>query len=313
MYELHSTFSIITSGRVTGRPFLDTNDFGLPSGGLSINGIAFGWVPDDKLEAPMTILNEKIGGQPASTYVVYAQVTSTEKFDDSQITHQTRFHDILSSQAVLVASIMPYIPFGQFTPTLCDQIAASMRKFTDRGVFVWLRFGHEMNWYTRDGILTNTYTGIPSEFIDAWSMVSHAVHNNSMVKMFWSPNAGDDNVDQWWPGPASVDIVGLDIYPESQSKTFLDFVKPFHDQYALNNSIAFAIAETAVRGSDPDLKIWWLKEILDGQLMGKLPHYISCSWFEFRKLEEENTEVTDFTIALYDDKLLKQTKDILLQ
>ena len=88
---------------------------------------------------------------------------------------------------------------------------------------MWLRFAQEMNWYSRDGEgpgtlggisnLTNAYTGTSSEFIHAWNTLSRAVDNNSMVKMFWSPNAGDDHLDQWWPGPASVDIVGLDAYP----------------------------------------------------------------------------------------------------
>jgi hypothetical protein len=75
------------------------------------------------------LLNERVGGPRASTYGVYAQATPAHEFDDSQLTEQVRFQDILSSQAVLVAAIMPLVPLELFSSALCDQIATGLAKF----------------------------------------------------------------------------------------------------------------------------------------------------------------------------------------
>jgi hypothetical protein len=80
-------------------------------------------------------------------------------------------------------------------------------------------------------------------------------------------------------------------------------------EISLSHGIPFVIAETGVRGYDPELKMWWLKEAVDSKLRDTLPNYISCSWFEFDRSEEAESE---FTIFLNDDSLLNPTRDILL-
>lgn len=46
-------------------------------------------------------------------------------------------------------------------------IAQVMKQFTDRGVTVWLRFAHEVNWYQSDG----TYQGNAADFKEGWAVV----------------------------------------------------------------------------------------------------------------------------------------------
>ena len=57
--------------------------------------------------------------------------------------------DVVASGAVFVPAIMPTgIKFSQITPTVAQQIATVLNKFTSQGVEVWLRFAHEVNYYT---------------------------------------------------------------------------------------------------------------------------------------------------------------------
>ena len=215
-----------------------------------------------------------------------------------------------------MAAIMPRIRFNQFSVELCAQIAATMRKFTDSGVHVWLRFAHEMNWYVVDKFkydkgttdFDTVYFGTPAEFIQAWRMLAEAVKDNGAVKMFWCPNEGD-NIDPWWPGPDFVDIVGLDVYPRGKSKTLQNITRPFHDMYALGHNKPFALGETGVRGSNTDFKIWWLNQLVSSDTKKALPNYIACSWFEFDKTVNEDG--WDFRLMAANDSI-SQTRRVLL-
>ena len=42
---------------------------------------------------------------------------------------------------------MPKIPFSEVTSSVASQVASVLEQFTSQGVEVWLRFGHEMNYY----------------------------------------------------------------------------------------------------------------------------------------------------------------------
>ena len=58
----------------------------------------------------------------------------------------------MQSGAVFIPAIMPTkVKFSDITPTVADQIAGVLERFTSRGVEVWLRFAHEMNWYAGKG------------------------------------------------------------------------------------------------------------------------------------------------------------------
>ena len=93
----------------------------------------------------MKDINAKLGAM-SSTYGMYSHLTS-DQYDGYELLEE--FDDVVRSGAVFVPSVMPVLAagFSGITPNVAEQVAFVMRKFTDRGVRVWLRFGHEMNWY----------------------------------------------------------------------------------------------------------------------------------------------------------------------
>lgn len=100
----------------------------------------------------MAAINSKIG-KKGGAYGWYSQIKSTQ-YDDSQLTQV--MSDLKSSGAVFIASVMPTgVAFSDVDSNLAQQIATSMKKFTDQGIEVWLRFAHEVNYYVTDG----TYKG----------------------------------------------------------------------------------------------------------------------------------------------------------
>jgi hypothetical protein len=120
--------------------------FGLPKDGIIANGVAFGFLPADGdrgISYSMAQIDSTLGAK-ASTYGVYSQITSAS-YDGNQLLN--RLGDVVSSGAVFQPAVMPTIPFNQITPSIASQVASVLSQFTSRGVEVWLRFGHEMNWY----------------------------------------------------------------------------------------------------------------------------------------------------------------------
>jgi hypothetical protein len=91
----------------------------------------------------MAQINGKLGAK-ASTYGWYAQISSST-FTGSQLLE--RLDDVVTSGAVFQPAIMPSIPFSQVTSSVAAQVASVLDQFTSKGVEVWLRFGHEMNYY----------------------------------------------------------------------------------------------------------------------------------------------------------------------
>lgn len=90
-------------------------------------------------------------------YNVYSQITSSNVNSGSYDgNYQYDTSDIISSGAVLIASLMPYVDWTDITPELCDSVANFFEStFTSQGTTVWLRFAHEMNYYADVG----TYPG----------------------------------------------------------------------------------------------------------------------------------------------------------
>ena len=174
-----------------------------------------------------------------------------------------------------------------------------MTKFTDAGVpEVWLRFAHEMNYYVTDG----TYHGTASDFVTAWKNVAAAVKANPKVKMFWSPNnvKGDNSqLTPWWPGADTVDVVGIDVYPDSQDGFAASF-QGFHDTYAAPYNLPFALGETgwANGGSDSE-KRYWLEQVSGEAAKQSCPLYVGFSWFEYYK------EGDDYRVVAGDENIAK--------
>lgn len=250
----------------------------------------------------MEQINNKLGGAKAGAYGWYAQITGS-KFDGGQLL--AKKDDIVKSGAVFIASVMPSVPFSQVTADVAKQVAAVMKQFTDAGVEVWLRFGHEMNYYVQDG----TYHGTAPEFVTAWKNIYDAnCKGSAKVKCFWSPNQEGDvkKLQAWWPGQEYVDLVGIDCYARDGqnmdgSAVFEQFYGNFYDTFSKPYNLPFVIGET---GAPPALKEGWLKQLVS-QDRTKYPNYISMSWFEYDK-------EADMRIVMTDDATLQQTKKILL-
>ena len=81
--------------------------------------------------------------------------------------------------------------------------------------------------------------------------------------MFWSPNnlggGPASSLDEWYPGDDTVDLVGIDCYPQFTNQTFAWCYKDFYDRFYAGKRKPFANGET---GADADLKEWWLKELV---------------------------------------------------
>ncbi|TGO14343.1 hypothetical protein BTUL_0054g00110 [Botrytis tulipae] len=278
---------------------------GLPSGGVVSNGVAFGFLPSDgyQVTSPaytMAQLNSKLGGK-ASTYGWYAQITSST-FTGSQLLQ--RLDDVVASGAVFQPAVMPTIPFSQVTSSVASQVASVLEQFTAKGVEVWLRFGHEMNYYVTDG----TYHGTAAEFVTAWKNIHAAVSTNPKIKMFWSPNVDTSSapVAPYWPGPSYVDVVGVDCYPSSSSplssSAFSNCYGNFYKTYSAAYNIPFAIGETGYAGSSGNAA--WISQLVN-QDMCEYPNYIAASWFEYNK--EEN-----FLIVEGSSSVLSSAQQLLL-
>ncbi|EOO00154.1 putative glycoside hydrolase family 26 protein [Phaeoacremonium minimum UCRPA7] len=250
-----------------------------PVGGMQgHNGIYWGWNPDIENGVNISMIN-KATGKKASTYGIFSQIKNANSYDGTQL---LRYMDeIKSSDAVLVAHIMPTgLKFKQVGPEIAADIASVVKKFTDEGIEVWLRFAHEMNYYAKTGY----YNGSSEEFIYAWRNVSNAVKENDRVLMFWSPNnvKSNDELDPWWPGSDYVQIVGVDLYISSASATFENTFGSFYDAFAKKYDKHMAIAETSTKPGDTSVKQAWVKA-LAGTDLNDYPCMKSVTWFELVK------------------------------
>lgn len=126
---------------------------------LAPNGLFFGFLPDDGSSGgtrqTMAQLNAAIGGRSA-VYGWYSQAISGTPYDGSQLL--AVIDDVKASGCVFQPAVMPVKGWQGLTSEDNSQavaIAKVMKKFTDEGIAVWLRFAHEVNYYQTDG----TYDG----------------------------------------------------------------------------------------------------------------------------------------------------------
>jgi hypothetical protein len=92
----------------------------------------------------MAQIDSTLGGK-ASTYGWYSQISSSSSYSGSQLLEV--LDDVVSSGAIFQPAIMPTVGFSGITPSIASQVASVLEQFTEKGVEVWLRFGHEMNYY----------------------------------------------------------------------------------------------------------------------------------------------------------------------
>ncbi|KNZ53046.1 uncharacterized protein VP01_335g5 [Puccinia sorghi] len=260
--------------------------FGLNAANLQHDGVFLGFLPDGGdaggIRQTMAEINSAVG-KTAATYGWYGQAISGTLFDGSQLL--AVLDDVKASQAVFQPAVMPVKGWQGLTSSDNSQavaIAQVMKKFTDQGIPVWLRFAHEMNYYQTDG----TYEGTAADFKAGWAAVAAACKSIAPdVKMWWTPNvASAANYAQYAPDDMStVHLVGIDYYPKSLSTgtEFVDTMKAFHDLYAVDGRM-FAIGETGLgyAGSPAD-RFSWLSQITSAR--AQMKNYIASSWFNYNK------------------------------
>ena len=258
----------------------------------------------------MAQIDQNLGGK-ASTYGWYSQVTSTSYVGQSPGGDQLLqvLDDVKSSGAVFQPAVMPTLDMSEFDSAVASQIVSVLEQFTSQGIEVWLRFGHEMNWYSTEKASPHYDTTAP-QFIAAWKLLHAAAASNSLIKMYWSPNVDSPSepVAPWWPGAEYVDIVGIDCYPDSSSdlssSAFSNCYSSFYKTYSLGYNLPFAIGETAYSG--PSGNDAWLAQLV-GQDMCDWENYIAASWFEY------NQGKTDYLVVMGSSSLLAETKELLVE
>ncbi|KNZ48033.1 hypothetical protein VP01_595g4 [Puccinia sorghi] len=257
----------------------------LPANGMKKHDLFLGFLPDDGASGgtrqTMAQLNSAIGSK-AAVYGWYAQAHSGVPFDGSQLLWV--IDDVKACNCVFQPAVMPVDGWQGLTSSDNSQavaIANVMKKFTDEGIPVWLRFAHEMNYYQTDG----TYQGTAEDFKAGWAAVSAAIKQIApSVKMFWTPNvSSEDDYARYEPDDmTTVDFVGIDYYPKKLSgNDFLDNMQNFHDKYAVDGR-KFAIGETGLGWSGSlDDKAKWFNEICAAK--ASMPQFVAMAWFNYDK------------------------------
>jgi len=284
-YGSNSSNSSLYSSITHASPVTNQSVFDLPQNGMQKGGIFLGFLPDDGSSGgtrqTMAQLNSDVGSK-AAVYGWYAQAHSGWPFDGSQLL--AVLDDVKACNCVFQPAIMPMDGWKGLTSQDNSQavaIAQVLKKFTDEGIPVWLRFAHEMNYYQTDG----TYQGTASDFKAGWAAVADAIKNIApSVKMWWSPNISTaEDYEKYEPDDMStVDLVGIDFYPKQlNGNDFIEATQDFHDKYAVDGR-KFAIGETGLgwNGSLED-KNKWFDQICAAK--SKLPQFLSMAWFNFHK------------------------------
>ncbi|EST07085.1 Glycoside hydrolase, catalytic domain protein [Kalmanozyma brasiliensis GHG001] len=261
---------------------------------ITLNGMPIGFIPDVGSDGgnvqTMVGINGLLAGRGQSyAYGFYDQTNYGTTYDGSKLLANAP--DIYASGAILEASIMPVGSWGGYTRTDNSQATAVcrvMKRFTDAGVEVRLRFAHEVNYYVTTGeYAPGTDMGV-SAFKTAWAQVSAACQSIApAVKMWYCPNAANLTVyEKYLPDNfnSTVQMIGVDYYPPTTdaatASNYIQTVKPFHDKYS-SSSVPFVIAEagTHAQGADIQERIAWLQTLTSDQVKSSLPNLESVTWY----------------------------------
>ncbi|GAK67828.1 family 26 glycoside hydrolase [Moesziomyces antarcticus] len=261
---------------------------------LRLNNIPIGFIPDVGSDGgnvqTMVGINGLLAGRGQSySYGFYDQTTYGTIYNGQKILNSAP--DIYASGAILEASIMPVGSWGGFTATDNSQAKAVcnvMKKFTDAGVEVRLRFAHEVNYYVTTGEYAPMNDMGVSAFKTAWAQVSAACKSIApAVKMWYCPNAANLSVyETYMPDNfnSTVQMIGIDFYPASNDRAtaanYIQTVKPFHDKYS-SSSVPFVIAEAGTHALDASLqdRINWLQVLSSSEVKAALPNLESITWY----------------------------------
>ncbi|GAA5909575.1 hypothetical protein JCM6882_003459 [Rhodosporidiobolus microsporus] len=253
--------------------------------GLSRNNIGIGFLPDYN-DQNMKDITDGLGIK-SSFYGWYAQLPESGEWDGSQLLSQ--LDDVKACNCIFQPAVMPTKGWNGLTKDDNYQalaIAKVMKKFTDEGIEVWLRFAHEINWYLTDG----TYQGTAADFKEAWPVVAEAVADNDLVKMYFTPNiAGklQDYLDVTPDDRSTIDYFGIDYYPRNAGESFVDTLKEVYDEFCADGKIKFAMGETGTMWvATIDERLAWMDELTSAETAKAFPHYVGIAWFNYNKEQQ---------------------------
>jgi len=174
----------------------------------------------------------------------------------------------------------------------------------DWGKLLYLRFAHEMNgtWYPWDGYNNGGNSGV-AKYISAWKHI-HAIFTQvgaTNVKWVWSPAFYGSSSTPWsygdnyYPGDAYVDWIGLDGYCGLTSwDSFDNIFGGMYATYSAHNKplmiSEFACAEDAVNS-----KAAWITDAFS-RLKNNYPGFKIFIWFNVNK--ERDWRVESSTASL---------------
>ncbi|KIS70251.1 uncharacterized protein UMAG_06336 [Mycosarcoma maydis] len=261
---------------------------------LTLNGLPIGFIPDVGSDGgnvqTMVGINGLLAGRGQSyAYGFYDQTQYGTIYNGAKLLAHAA--DIYASGAILEASIMPVGSWGGYTQVDNSQAQAVckvMKRFTDAGVEVRLRFAHEVNYYVTTGEYAPGNDMGVSAFKTAWAQVSTACKSIApAVKMWYCPNAANLTVyEQYLPDNfnQTVQMIGVDFYPPSNelatASNYIQTVKPFHDKYS-SSSVPFVIAEAGTHAQDATIqdRIAWLRVLASDRVKTSLPNLESITWY----------------------------------
>ncbi|GAA5935833.1 uncharacterized protein JCM15063_001819 [Sporobolomyces koalae] len=253
--------------------------------GLARNNIGIGFLPD-YTNQNLQKITEGLGIK-SSFYGWYSQLPESDEWDGAQLLAQ--LDDIKACNCIFQPAVMPTKGWKGLTKSDNFQalaIAKVMKKFTDEGIEVQLRFAHEVNWYQSDG----TYKGTASDFKEGWAAVAAAVADNPKVKMFFTPNVAgalEDYVAFMPDDLSTVHLLGIDYYPSKKTDSFVDHMKPLYSKYCADGKILFAIGETGNGWEGPiEERLGWLEQCTSKETAEAMPYFVGVTWFNYKKERE---------------------------
>lgn len=197
-------FSIVAARPATGPPLIERVKVGAY---VHLDGRPY---RDPVAPQDLSYLEDRVG----KLDIVHYFFTWGRKFTDAVTGNLDRRDLMLSMKPD--GKLITEIKSGQ-QDTYIDRFAAGALAYAKP---VYLRFGHEMNgqWMTYSAGSDGGPTA--SDFREAWRHLvdRFRAQGATNVKFIWSPNESDDpdrpgnHLEDYWPGPEYVDILGFDAY-----------------------------------------------------------------------------------------------------
>lgn len=268
---------------------------------FALNKLPIGFIPQqDASPTPMADINNVLsqGAKDvgttyrSATYGWYAQVYPGLPFKGEQLLKIK--DDVIKSGAIFETAIMPLQSYDGFTaqdPSQAIAVAKVLQEFTQAGVKIRLRFGHEMNYYGNPTKGEYIYSNDTVAFKEAFRQMSIAAKQycHDKVQMVFNPNWGSlAEIDNWAPDPSTYSMIALDYYAPSRDSltvpSYLSVVQPFYQKYGHNGAKQFIIAETSLHfNSTIDDRLQWLRVLSDPKLRKTLKSLQSLTWFNLDK------------------------------